>query len=95
MRAWTQRSFLAAGLGAGLFLAALLVFNLDVSFREPTLRYGFTSAAVAFHAGLGLAIVGALHKERRAGLAMLASGAPVLLFWGFVYLLVQAIRNFT
>jgi hypothetical protein len=95
MRTWVQRSFLAAGLGLGLFLAALLVFNLQVAYRDPMLRYGFTAAAVAFHAGLGLGIVGALHREKGAGAALVVSGAPVLLFWGFLYLLVQAIRNFT
>jgi hypothetical protein len=90
---WTQRSFLAAGLGAGLLLAALLVFNLGVGYREPMLRYGFTSAAVAFHTGLGLAIVGALGREKGSGAAMVVSGAPVLLFWGTLYLLVQALHS--
>ena len=95
MRTWTERSFLAAGLGAGLFLAALLVFNLAYANRDPMLRYGFTAAAIAFHAGLGLGIVGGLREEKGAGIAMVVNGAPVLLFWGFLYLLVQAIRHFS
>jgi hypothetical protein len=95
VRTWTQRSFLAAGFGAGLFLAALLVFNLAYDYRDPMLRYGFTAAAVAFHAGLGMAIVGALHKEKHALAALAVSGMPVLLFWGFVYIVAQAIRDFT
>lgn len=86
---------MAAGLGLGLFLAALLVFSLDAASREPMLRYGFTAAAVVFHAGLGLAIVGALHGERGAGAALVCSGAPVLLFWGSLYLLVEALRSLT
>lgn len=92
---WTTRAFGFALAGYGIFLAGLLLFNVDVTLRDPAMTFLFLPAAGLFHVGGGLAIVALVQKERHLTWpALLANVTPAVLFWIMVGALVQAIRTF-
>lgn len=95
-----SRLSLQIAAGGGILFAILVVFfNAGYQFREPLLGYGFPVNSLIFHVGLGVAVwarVGdAAQRGAHPNWALVANGVPVVLFWLFVYAIVQALKNFT
>lgn len=95
----SQLSLRIAAAGGILFVVLVFFFNARFAFKEPLLSYGFPFNALVFHVGLGIAFWARLGDPAKRGAhpnwAIVANGIPVVLFWLFVYAIVQALRNFT
>jgi hypothetical protein len=85
--------------GTLLFAVLVVLFNVDYLWRDPLLKFGFTTNALLFHVGLGYGLAARFGEEAKRGpypvWAILANLVPVVLFWLMVYGIVQAIRTFT